>query len=436
MLEFQCPHCKTVLSIPEQFIGTEGTCRKCNKPIKIEAEATLDPVAGEGSSSMRPPTLIAFHCETTGPSARKCNITELAGIKFDLNAHELDSFSSFADPGHLIPPRISEKTGITDEMIQGSPPSNDVVKGFVDWIGPHVILLSHHALFDSKFVAGTLLKEDLDPPRAHVVDVIHWARSLEVPVEQYRLRNLLDFIGYPVKNLHRALETCHGIVALVHSLSKREAGAHMEIDKEGGVWGRLTGKKTEAVNAELAYRILKQKSRTLEEACGQEFYEKVRYEARLKRVKSHSIASGGMGPNPSEPVPGQPKHSPVWYEQMSHRIRAAFQDYKSGKGNGEDFAPGNAPWEYTLLEASQTKDRDQQKSLCQQAVSLGAIDPWPYERLVHVYIKEKEYEAAQLVCEQFFESGTWKAGRWSEVSQKLLKRMEKLERKIAEKARA
>jgi len=436
MLEFQCPHCKTVLSIPEQFIGTEGTCRKCSKPITIEAGATLDPVAEGGSYDSRPPTLVAFHCETTGTSARKCNITELAGVKFDLNANELDSFSSFADPGHLIPPRISEKTGITDEMIQGSPPSNDVVKGFVEWIGPHVILLSHHALFDTKFVAGTLLKEDLDPPRAHVVDVIHWARSLEVPVEEYRLRNLLDFIGYPVKNLHRALETCRGIVALTHSLSKREAGAHMEGDTAGGVWGRLTGKKMEAVTEDIAYRLLNQKSRTMEEACGQDFYEKVRYEARLKRVKSHSLAAGGSGATLSQPENSKTKHSAVWYEQMSHRIRAAFQDYKSGQGNGDEHLTGNAPWEYTLLEASQTKDRDQQKSLCQRAVSMGAVDPWPYERLVHVYIKEKEYEAAQIVCEQFFESGTWKAGRWSEVSQKLLKRMEKLEKKIASKARA
>lgn len=435
MLEFECPNCKAMLNIPEQFLGTAGTCKKCGKPITIEVQATHDTeTEAEEPYTERPPVLVAFHCETTGPSVRKCNLTELAGVKFDLNGNEIDTFASFANPGHLIPPRIFEKTGITDEMVEHAPSSVDVVKQWVEWIGPHVLLFSHHAHFDAKFVAGTLLKEDVDPPRARIMDVTHWARTLTIPVEEYRLRPLLDYMGYRVKKSHRALDTCHGVAALVGFLAKRQAGAHMEADESGGMIGRLMGKKTEAVNQEMAYRYLQQSSRALESMCGDGFYEKVSYDARLKRVKSVGIASGGSEPFMPQPDIVQMKHPPHWYEEISRGITKAQREHESGGNGVEEPMPSNAPWEYILLEASETSDRREQKGLCQQAVNMEALDPWPYERLMKHLIHDKDYEAAQLVCEQYFDTDNWKVGRWAETSRKLLKRLEKLERKLAEKS--
>lgn len=434
MLEFQCPHCKTLLNIPEQFLGTAGTCKKCGKPITIEEQATHDTESEVDQSFLdRHPTLVAFHCEATGPSVRKCNMTELGAVKFDLNGNEIDTFWSFANPGHLIPPRISEKTGVTDELVENAPSSIDVVKEWTSWIGPHVLLFSHHAHFDSKFVCGTLLKEDIDPPRGRVMDVTHWARTLSVPVEEYRLRALLDLIGYRVKKTHRALETCHGIVAVVSYLAKRQAGAHIEADTSGGMVGRLMGKKTEAVNEEVAYNYLQQSTKTLEEMSGDGFYDKVRYDARLKRVKSVGIASAGGGGPVSQPDIVQMKHPPHWYEQMSRRISQAQKEAESGANGAETVMQENAPWSYILLEASQTQDRPEQKKLCQQAVNMGAVDPWPYERLMKLHIHDKDYDAAQQVCEQYFDTDSWKVGRWAETSRKILKKLEKLERKIAQK---
>ena len=36
MIEFQCPHCKLILHIPEEFIGSTGTCKNCRNSITID----------------------------------------------------------------------------------------------------------------------------------------------------------------------------------------------------------------------------------------------------------------------------------------------------------------------------------------------------------------------------------------------------------------
>ncbi|MEK7795311.1 MAG: exonuclease domain-containing protein [Candidatus Hydrogenedentota bacterium] len=437
MFEYQCPHCKVILSIPEQFIGTTGTCRKCGNKITIELS---QPNGSNGSAeafSNVPPTLVAFHCQATGPSARKCNITELGAVKFSLNGEERDTFWSFANPGHMIPPRITDRTGITDEMVANSPFSNDVVKQWFDWIGPNAILFSHHAHFDAKFVTAALLKDDITPPILQVIDVIAWARKMGVPIQEYRLTPLLDHIGFRMHKTHRTMETCQGIAALAAWLLKRTAGAHVEIEHGQGMLGRLVTKKHEAVNEDVAYRALREESAALEAVCEADFYEQVRYEARLKRVKSHGIAQGVSVAAVAAAGPdiGGRKHAPDWYQEKSRRIER-YKIASVAQTDAEDAAAGGAQWEYILLEASQTRDTDEQMHLCIQAVEMGAADPWPYERLTGFYIQSKDYEAAQQVCEKYFESGAWKMGRFAEHSAKLLKRLEKLERKLMERAGA
>lgn len=430
MLEFQCPHCKEILNIPEQFVGTTGTCKKCGGTISIESQATHDPTVELDAFSGRALTLVSFHCEATGPSSRKCNITELAGIKFGLAGAELDTFSSFANPGHLIPPRISEKTGITDEMVEHAPPSSEVVKMWFDWVGTNAILFSHHAHYDTRFVAATMLKDDIEPPQLRVIDVLSWSRQLDVPVEEYKLRPLLDFIGYRVKRAHRALETCHGVAALVTYLTKRQVGAHAAI-AQTGVFDKLRGKGPPlAVNEEEAHRLLNSLSKTMVQMCGDDFFEKTRNDPRRTKTKGTTA--------PTAP-PGQPEavnesdnsgQRQQWFEEKRGQLEKCKLTLVQGHGVETAEAPQDAPWEYILLEASQSDNLEEQKRLCLEAVSMGARDPWPYSRLTTLLIKEKDYESAHSYCEKYFQSDIWKLPKWADSSLKILKRLEKLERRL------
>ena len=425
MLEFQCPHCGEVLSIPEQFIGTTGTCRKCRKPITIEVSDTLDPLSGEPVHGARHPVLVAFHCETTGTSSRRSAILEIAGIKTGLNGEHLDTFWSFANPGHEIPEKVSERTGLTDEEVADAPPSDEVVKRWFEWIGPNALLFCQHAHFRAKFVSAALYKQDLQPPDYGIIDVVHWARDLAIPVSQYRLRTLLEHLGYPVPDSHRALDTAKSVIRLVKYLTRKQAGVHLEAD-HSGVMSRITGKKTEVVNADKAYEIFDQIAQPLDEACGDDFYDRDSYKARMghREETPQPVKSSRRGNGKSE-------DSAARYKTISRELKSFLLNRRVKSEEDSDRWGEGEAWMDAILNAAECSDPEKQRAFCKEAISLGALDPWPYEQLVDFYLVLKEYSLAHEVCEQYFQTEGWKTPRWADISMKLLRRLVRLEKRMA-----
>jgi len=66
----------------------------------------------------------------------------------------------------------------------------------------------------------------------------------------------------------------------------------------------------------------------------------------------------------------------------------------------------------------------------QKAVDMKYDIPYVYERLAILYGKVKQYEAAQTVCKLWFDSIYWKIPNMSTTSLRLLKRLEKLNRRL------
>ncbi len=426
MFEFECPHCKTILHIPEQFIGSTGTCKNCRNSITIELKPTETP--GNGKSAAPPvdrPTLVVFRTEVTGFASRKDSIIELAAIKFDGTGGQLDTFWSLANPDGSIPEKITERTNITDDMVAQSPFAFEVVQDWFDWVGPNAVLFTDHAHFHSKFVCASLLREDMTPPEARVIDVMHWAEDLEIPAQEYRLHPLLDAMGYSGPTAHRAMDSCQGLLAIVQHLLVIELGRLPRNEHErAGVFGKFLGKKSPAGVDDRIFVKLGSMAATLDEMCGINFYVKEKFEERQRvRKRPHNDSAGPEAPSAV--------HMPEWYRETKRLLQESEQSAESSDDQASDIGPEDAPWTEVLLAATESEDSEEQRGYLLKAVSLGARDPWPYERLTAFYIRTRDYQSAQQVCQKYFESETWKRPMHAESSLKLLQRMEKLERKLA-----
>lgn len=424
MLEYQCPHCKEILSIPEQFIGATGTCRKCKSSITIEAKPENGKQSDSGlDATSRPPVLVAFHIETTGPASRKHSILEVAAVKVDTGGKVLDTFWSFCNPDDSIPEGIVDRTGIADDMVAASPFPFEVVKEFFDWLGPRAIILTDHAHYHAKFLNAALLKEDILPPDGRILDVVHWAEDLEMPAPEYKLRPMLEAIGQPLRPLHRALDEANGVAYLLPHIFQRQV-AKLPRQEDTRKMGRLLGKKQASESDARLFKVIDSLAVSLDKMCGSSFHEREKFEER-KRLRAQASANGTEAKKASVRL-----HLPEWYEERKRLLSVCQQngsDEQDPKLNAEDTG-----WTQALMEASTAPTSDEQRQHLLQAITLGARDPWPYERLTGFYIRSKDYKSAQKVCEQYFESDNWRVPQYADSSLKLLTKMQKLERRLAE----
>ena len=75
--------------------------------------------------------LIFTDIETTGFSREWDSIIEIAAIAVDEDLNEIDRFHEYIYPGKSIPAKITEITGITNEMVEGKRNERDVMMDFL-----------------------------------------------------------------------------------------------------------------------------------------------------------------------------------------------------------------------------------------------------------------------------------------------------------------
>ncbi len=102
---------------------------------------------------------VAFDLETTGLSSRNDTIIEIGAVRM-CRGKELARFQTFVAPGRMLEKRITELTGITDEMLLGAPPIEEVLPKFLEFVGSRV-LVAHNSDFDTGFVRAACERQGL-----------------------------------------------------------------------------------------------------------------------------------------------------------------------------------------------------------------------------------------------------------------------------------
>lgn len=144
------------------------------------------------------PAVVALDIETTGLDSRKDAIIEIGAIRFNGSRIE-GEFNTLINPNRLIPPEITQLTGINNEMVRKAPPLSAVLQELIDFVGECPVV-GHNVQFDLGFLfQAKVLKY------VQAIDTYELASVLMPLASRYNLGGLCQQLNIPNIGAHRAL---------------------------------------------------------------------------------------------------------------------------------------------------------------------------------------------------------------------------------------
>ncbi len=172
--------------------------------VRREVDGRWAVVASAAGSPLLEETAFAVvDVETTGmDAAGDDRITEIAVVVVQGSRREL-VFESLVKPGRPIPYRISELTGISQDMVAGAPTFDAIAEPLLAALSGRVFV-AHNARFDWSFVTAEVERARgmrLDGPRLCTVRL---ARRLYRREPSYGLGAIAHRLGLEFPSRHRA----------------------------------------------------------------------------------------------------------------------------------------------------------------------------------------------------------------------------------------
>ena len=160
-------------------------------------------------------SFVVFDLETTGFSATRNRIIEFGAVKVE-NGSITDRFSTFVNPQVPIPPRITEVTSITNDMVKDAPTIETVLPEFLEFC-KGCVLVAHNSEFDYTFIQKKSKERNLEAEFT-VVDTVGIARVLFPHLAKYTLDNVAKVLKISLVNHHRAVEDAEATAEIFEKL--------------------------------------------------------------------------------------------------------------------------------------------------------------------------------------------------------------------------
>ncbi len=195
-------------------------------------------VEGPEKMSFEEGTFIVFDLETTGLSASTERITEIGAVKLK-GGEVLDTFDTFVQPGKPIPEKITQLTGITDEMVADAPSEEEAYEAFLRFCGEEpFVLVAHNAAFDTGFLRETARRAGKEFPYTFL-DTVKLSRSLYPDLKSHKLDKVAQYLKLPPFQHHRACDDAGILAQILLKMIARMEG--MEIRRVEQINTGLTG---------------------------------------------------------------------------------------------------------------------------------------------------------------------------------------------------
>ena len=146
--------------------------------------------------------IIAIDVETTGISPEKERIIEIGAFRSETG----EVFRTLINPGRPLPERITELTGITDEMLVDAPEETEAIKAWLEFMKDDTILLGHNISFDHSFLVQAIRRCGYEEPKFQGIDTLKLSRVLCPELPNKKLETMVAHFGLTNERAHRAFE--------------------------------------------------------------------------------------------------------------------------------------------------------------------------------------------------------------------------------------
>ena len=149
-------------------------------------------------------SFVVFDTETTGLSFTDDRLTEIGAVLIE-NGKIVDQYGTFVNPEKPISAKITELTGITNEMVKDAPPPEVALKDFLDWCGGKT-LVAHNAYgFDMRMLYAAAKRANIECTNPYI-DTLPLAQSLYIGLKNYKLDTINKYLELESFNHHRAVD--------------------------------------------------------------------------------------------------------------------------------------------------------------------------------------------------------------------------------------
>lgn len=178
---------------------------------------------------------VILDTETTGLSADKDRIVEIACIELSNHIPTKNIFHTFINPETKVSADAFSVHGYSDEFLSNKPKFKEIVKNFLDFIKDKKLVI-HNADFDLGFLNNELRRLNVKPIlKSEVVDTLQIARSkfpgvgnsLDALCKRYK-------INVEAREKHSALVDCHLLSKVyIELIDKKELTLDLELSNKG-----------------------------------------------------------------------------------------------------------------------------------------------------------------------------------------------------------
>ena len=146
--------------------------------------------------------IIVFDTETTGLKKDKDVIIQISAIKFEIdtngNLNKKDILDLYINPDYPLPIKITEITGISDELLEDKPMEDEAFDEFIyPFFGENPNIAAHNETFDVGFMEELYKRHGKEFKPKHRLDTLEMARDLVDKKESgsFKLIDVAKFYG-------------------------------------------------------------------------------------------------------------------------------------------------------------------------------------------------------------------------------------------------